>query len=95
MGTGNEMRYFGPFNELVHQTAVILFTRIIYRLYIKNGYVYMSIYLLFFLFKKSKNMEVAILRCLQLSEFHIVEILDVFGVDGRPKIPSLFIVVLE
>lgn len=40
-------------------------------------------------------MEVAILRCLQLSEFHIVEILDVFGVDGHPKIPSLFIVVLE
>lgn len=40
-------------------------------------------------------MEVAILRCLQLSEFHIVEILDVFGVGGRPKIPSLFIVVLE
>lgn len=79
MGTGNEMRYFGPFNELVHQTAVILFTRIIYRLYIKNGYVYMSIYLFFYFFiKKSKNMEVAILRCLQLSEFHIVEIFGCF-----------------
>lgn len=48
------MRYFGPINELVHQTAVILFTRIIYRLYIKNGYVYMSIYLFIFLLKKAK-----------------------------------------
>lgn len=42
------MRYFGPFNELVHQTAVVLFTHIIYRLYIKNGCVYMSIYLFIF-----------------------------------------------
>lgn len=37
----------------------------------------MSVYLFIFI-KKSKNMEVAILRCLQLSEFHIVEIFGCF-----------------